>query len=149
MCTVPELTVFSYYLNISTVNAVTSSCILVTNYISSNIYISSLITLWSIFVLNLMVEFVTFYSLNLFLKLWEQILQILWIQTDFYLLFTVIVCLGLKRHGLTCNDVDFLVCTHGHSDHIGNNNLFLKAKHVMGGAINFKDVYDINSFKTG
>jgi glyoxylase-like metal-dependent hydrolase (beta-lactamase superfamily II) len=33
----------------------------------------------------------------------------------------------MDDHGLECDDVDFVVCTHGHSDHVGNNNLFKKA----------------------
>merc|ERR1719295_1490687 len=49
---------------------------------------------------------------------------------------------SLKRHDVTCDDVTHLVCTHGHPDHVGNNNLFTSAKmHIMGHAIHHKDVY--------
>ena len=40
-------------------------------------------------------------------------------------------------------DVDFVVSTHGHSDHLGNNNLFLAAKHIVGQSVSFKDVYEV------
>ena len=33
---------------------------------------------------------------------------------------------ALRRRGVECEDVDFVVCTHGHSDHIGCNYLFKK-----------------------
>jgi len=49
---------------------------------------------------------------------------------------------ALAREGLTPNDVTHLVCTHGHPDHVGNNNLFTSAKmHIMGHAIHHNDVY--------
>ena len=35
---------------------------------------------------------------------------------------------ALSREGLTPGDVTELVCTHGHPDHVGNNNLFVQAK---------------------
>lgn len=38
----------------------------------------------------------------------------------------------LKSHGVIPEDINYVVSTHGHSDHIGNNNLFLKAKHIVG-----------------
>ncbi|XP_014239170.1 metallo-beta-lactamase domain-containing protein 1 [Cimex lectularius] len=41
----------------------------------------------------------------------------------------------LKDHNVNPDDVDFVVCTHGHSDHVGNNNLFLKAKQIVGHCI--------------
>nr|CAD7195144.1 unnamed protein product [Timema douglasi]CAD7396707.1 unnamed protein product [Timema poppensis] len=55
---------------------------------------------------------------------------------------------GLTREGLTCDNVDFVVSTHGHSDHIGNNNLFLKAKHIVGFSVSFQDQYFIHPFET-
>lgn len=48
---------------------------------------------------------------------------------------------AIERHGLVCDDIDFVICTHGHSDHVGNNNLFLKAKHLIGQCISYKQTY--------
>ncbi|XP_068626856.1 metallo-beta-lactamase domain-containing protein 1 [Battus philenor] len=56
---------------------------------------------------------------------------------------------GLKTHGLAPEDINYVVSTHGHSDHIGNNNLFLKAKHIVGFSISFKDKYYIFPFEKG
>jgi glyoxylase-like metal-dependent hydrolase (beta-lactamase superfamily II) len=39
---------------------------------------------------------------------------------------------ALKENGLTPNDIDFVVITHYHADHIGNNNLFQNATFVDG-----------------
>lgn len=44
-------------------------------------------------------------------------------------------------------DISHLINTHGHSDHIGNNNLFLQAKHIVGQSISFKDQYELYDFK--
>ena len=39
----------------------------------------------------------------------------------------------LAKHGLSPADITHLVCTHGHPDHVGNNNLFVAAvQHVVG-----------------
>lgn len=39
-------------------------------------------------------------------------------------------------------DVTHVICTHGHSDHIGCNYLFQKAKeHIVGHSISFKNEY--------
>jgi len=46
-------------------------------------------------------------------------------------------------------DIDYVISTHGHSDHIGNNNLFLNAKHIVGWAINHKDRYFDHPFDRG
>uniref|UniRef100_A0A1B6D001 Metallo-beta-lactamase domain-containing protein 1 n=1 Tax=Clastoptera arizonana TaxID=38151 RepID=A0A1B6D001_9HEMI len=56
---------------------------------------------------------------------------------------------GLAALKLSCDDIHYVVCTHGHSDHIGNNNLFLKAKHIVGFSINFHDNYFIHPFEKG
>ncbi|XP_071440878.1 metallo-beta-lactamase domain-containing protein 1 [Hetaerina americana] len=56
---------------------------------------------------------------------------------------------GLEKHGLSCDDINFLVCTHGHSDHVGNNNLFLRAKHVVGYDISFENCFYEHDFKNG
>ncbi|RZF39237.1 hypothetical protein LSTR_LSTR010331 [Laodelphax striatellus] len=48
---------------------------------------------------------------------------------------------GLADNNLTPDDINYVVCTHGHSDHIGNNNLFLKANHIVGLSHSFKNEY--------
>lgn len=39
--------------------------------------------------------------------------------------------------------------THGHADHLGNNNLFLKATHIVGFSIAFKDKFYLHPFDNG
>ena len=48
-----------------------------------------------------------------------------------------VILQGLKKHGVAPNQVDFVICTHGDADHIGNNNLFPTAKLIVG-----FDIYD-------
>ncbi|KAJ8986057.1 hypothetical protein NQ317_003350 [Molorchus minor] len=48
---------------------------------------------------------------------------------------------ALQKHSLTCDDINYVVCTHGHSDHIGCNYLFKKAIHIVGHAVSFRDKY--------
>eukprot|EP00794_Sanderia_malayensis_P007430 gene7430-8252_t len=55
----------------------------------------------------------------------------------------------LVSNNLNPEDIDFVVCTHGHSDHVGNLNLFKNAKHIVGFDINYKDVYFEHDFKNG
>lgn len=45
------------------------------------------------------------------------------------------------------DDVSFVINTHSHSDHIGNNNLFLKAKHIVGQSISYRDLYELHDLK--
>lgn len=45
--------------------------------------------------------------------------------------------------------IDYVVSTHGHSDHVGNMNLFLNAKHIVGFDINYEDLYFDHDFKGG
>ncbi|KAL1123385.1 hypothetical protein AAG570_002467 [Ranatra chinensis] len=52
-----------------------------------------------------------------------------------------IILKGLKDVGLSCEDIDYVISTHGHSDHTGNNNLFLKATHIVGFCISYKNHY--------
>ncbi|XP_075226120.1 metallo-beta-lactamase domain-containing protein 1-like isoform X7 [Lycorma delicatula] len=56
---------------------------------------------------------------------------------------------GLADHDLIPDDIDYVICTHGHSDHIGNNNLFLKAKHIVGLSYSFKDHYYSSPLDSG
>ncbi|XP_023244512.1 metallo-beta-lactamase domain-containing protein 1-like [Centruroides sculpturatus] len=52
----------------------------------------------------------------------------------------------LKEQNLNPDDITHVVCTHGHSDHIGNLNLFLKAIHIVGQSISCGTDYFIHSF---
>lgn len=46
-------------------------------------------------------------------------------------------------------DITHVVCTHGHSDHIGCNHLFLEAKvHIVGHSVSHKDQYFLHNFLT-
>lgn len=38
----------------------------------------------------------------------------------------------LARHDIRPADINYVVCTHSHADHIGNNNLFTNAEHIVG-----------------
>ncbi|XP_059098363.1 metallo-beta-lactamase domain-containing protein 1-like, partial [Tigriopus californicus] len=51
-----------------------------------------------------------------------------------------------QHHCLSQDDIDFVVSTHGHSDHVGNNNLFLKATHIVGHSMSHKDKYFEHDF---
>lgn len=49
---------------------------------------------------------------------------------------------ALSENNLTPDDIHYCISTHGHSDHIGNNNLFLKANHILGtNSYSFEDCY--------
>lgn len=39
---------------------------------------------------------------------------------------------ALAQHNVEPTDIDYVVCTHGHPDHTGNNNLFTNAEHIVG-----------------
>ncbi|MBI3620095.1 MBL fold metallo-hydrolase [Candidatus Roizmanbacteria bacterium] len=43
----------------------------------------------------------------------------------------------IKKHHLRTSDIDYVICTHGDADHISNNNLFPRAKLIVG-----FDIYD-------
>ena len=47
----------------------------------------------------------------------------------------------MKRHNLTPSRVEYVVCTHGHSDHISNNSLFPEATICVGNDISKQDHY--------
>lgn len=52
---------------------------------------------------------------------------------------------SLKLH---VDDIEYLVCSHSHPDHVGNLNLFTKAKkHFVGTSVYSKDIYDLNCFE--
>lgn len=52
----------------------------------------------------------------------------------------------LHEHRLVPDDINWVVSTHGHSDHLGNNNLFLKARHIVGTNISQRNRYFIHDF---
>lgn len=56
---------------------------------------------------------------------------------------------SLKSFGLTPDDINYVISTHGHSDHLGNNNLFLKAKHIVGFCVSVGDQYFLHPFEEG
>jgi glyoxylase-like metal-dependent hydrolase (beta-lactamase superfamily II) len=48
---------------------------------------------------------------------------------------------ALQAEGLNPREIDFVVCTHGHADHIGNNNLFPQATFIVSQDIAQGDIY--------
>ena len=46
-------------------------------------------------------------------------------------------------------NINYVVCTHGHSDHVGNLNVFRKSMHIVGFDINKGDIYFDHDFKGG
>lgn len=52
----------------------------------------------------------------------------------------------LAEHELTPADIKFVVITHGQSDHIGNNNLFPKAKFILDTDVSTGDEYSVHDF---
>lgn len=52
----------------------------------------------------------------------------------------------LQENRLKPDDIAWVVSTHGHSDHLGNNNLFLKATHIVGTNISQRNRYFIHDF---
>ncbi|XP_022647845.1 metallo-beta-lactamase domain-containing protein 1-like [Varroa destructor] len=48
---------------------------------------------------------------------------------------------ALAKRGITPDEITHAVATHGHSDHIGNLNHFLKAKHIIGTSMNYGEIY--------
>ncbi|BES97660.1 unnamed protein product [Nesidiocoris tenuis] len=55
----------------------------------------------------------------------------------------------LKEFDLTPGDIQFVISTHGHSDHVGNNNLFLSARHIVGRCISYRTTYFDEPFSRG
>lgn len=57
---------------------------------------------------------------------------------------------SLSKLKVNLDDVDYVVCTHGHVDHVGNLNLFPKAVHIVGYDIcKNDDIYVENNLKNG
>lgn len=57
---------------------------------------------------------------------------------------------ALKRYSLSPDDIDYVICTHGHSDHIGCNYLFKNAIHIVGFSVSKKEKYFLSpNFSNG
>ncbi|XP_015187930.1 PREDICTED: metallo-beta-lactamase domain-containing protein 1 isoform X1 [Polistes dominula] len=48
---------------------------------------------------------------------------------------------ALSRENVTPAEIDYVVCTHSHPDHIGNNNLFTNAEHIVGHSVQHGDLF--------
>ncbi|XP_051900512.1 metallo-beta-lactamase domain-containing protein 1 [Pristis pectinata] len=55
----------------------------------------------------------------------------------------------LESHGLGPGDVSYVVCTHGHSDHVGNLGLFPEATFIVSFDICRRDAYLSHDFRSG
>lgn len=55
----------------------------------------------------------------------------------------------LEDHKVHPDEISFVVSTHGHSDHCGNNNLFLNATHIVGFTISYKNKFYDHGFADG
>lgn len=55
----------------------------------------------------------------------------------------------LKNRNINQSVINYVVSTHSHADHIGNNNLFLNATHIIGWTIHFKDKFIDHPFNLG
>lgn len=54
--------------------------------------------------------------------------------------------LALAQNGVNAEEIDYIIGTHGHSDHIGNLNLFPKATHIICYDINKGNIYHCHPF---
>jgi len=55
---------------------------------------------------------------------------------------------ALNGHKIHPDDINYLVCSHSHPDHIGNNNLFTRAKlHLVGTSVYERDIYHLDCFE--
>lgn len=52
----------------------------------------------------------------------------------------------LEENGLKPRDIDVVVITHGQSDHVGNNNLFPRAKFILDTDVSTGDEYSVHDF---
>lgn len=55
----------------------------------------------------------------------------------------------LKKERIKPENIDFVVCTHGHSDHTGNNNLFPNAILILSYDVCKGDLYTFHDFAHG
>jgi glyoxylase-like metal-dependent hydrolase (beta-lactamase superfamily II) len=56
---------------------------------------------------------------------------------------------ALGRRGLAPEQIDYVVCTHGHTDHVGNNSLFPGATFFMGEDRSVGDRFESLDFAVG
>lgn len=56
---------------------------------------------------------------------------------------------ALFKHNITPEKIDYVVCTHNHADHIGNNNLFVNAEHIIGTCVHRGELFFNKNFKDG
>ncbi|XP_050477043.1 metallo-beta-lactamase domain-containing protein 1 [Bombus huntii] len=56
---------------------------------------------------------------------------------------------ALFKHNITPEKIDYVVCTHSHADHIGNNNLFENAEHIIGTCVHRGELFFNKNFKDG
>ncbi|KAA0195002.1 hypothetical protein HAZT_HAZT007857 [Hyalella azteca] len=57
---------------------------------------------------------------------------------------------GLEKHQVGPDDVSYAIATHGHSDHVGNHNLFTKAvQHIVSYTVSCRDAFYLHPFDTG
>ncbi|XP_034943656.1 metallo-beta-lactamase domain-containing protein 1 [Chelonus insularis] len=54
---------------------------------------------------------------------------------------------ALAEHKVKPDDINYVICTHSHPDHIGNNNLFTNAVHIVGCCIHKETIFDELSIK--
>jgi glyoxylase-like metal-dependent hydrolase (beta-lactamase superfamily II) len=55
----------------------------------------------------------------------------------------------LAQHALSPEQIDYVVCTHGHTDHIGNNNLFPGTTFLVGHDRSVGDAFDELDYSDG
>jgi glyoxylase-like metal-dependent hydrolase (beta-lactamase superfamily II) len=55
----------------------------------------------------------------------------------------------LREEGLQPGEIDFVICTHGHSDHVGNVNLFPEATVIVSHDVSKGDLYTSHDFARG
>ncbi|CAB0033729.1 unnamed protein product [Trichogramma brassicae] len=49
---------------------------------------------------------------------------------------------ALALHNITPKDIHYVICSHSHADHIGNNNLFTEAvQHIVGTTVHQKNIF--------
>lgn len=56
---------------------------------------------------------------------------------------------ALSKEGLGAQDITHVICTHGHGDHVGNNNLFQDAIFIVSHDISRGDLYTFHDFRSG
>ncbi|XP_076174108.1 metallo-beta-lactamase domain-containing protein 1 isoform X2 [Ptiloglossa arizonensis] len=56
---------------------------------------------------------------------------------------------ALSRHNILPDEIDYVVCSHSHADHIGNNNLFTNAEHIIGTCVHHGDIFFEKDLKNG